>query len=355
MKKNTFSLKLPVLVFIITLIFICGIGYVIASDGSGTNTVSLSNVLAGSTGNTLSFTYTASESLNSGGISLTIPSGWSTPQGVSGTAGYTTISTTGVVGSVFDEADSLTGWVRNSTNPTACSGGFSIDTATKHSGTGSLKCVNSSDSNNGLWYKSIAAQDWSTYQTIGFWINTSAPIDNGDLKFDYSAATNLSSPIESLSLGTAIPANTWTYVSFNFGATARTSIRSYGLHIANLSSMRNATVYIDSFAIGGNASIVPTFSGNTIIVDAISLTTGQTITINYGVGGGTSGATAPSTGQTSTFTTKSKNVDSGTLTNITSSPSVIVSTRPVLNPATIASNNAMPAQPRLVSVHRQWL
>ncbi len=324
----------------IAFIGIFGVYLAFASDGSGTASVSPSIVLAGSTGNTLTFTYTATESMNSGGITLTVPSDWSTPQGTSGTAGYTTVSTTGVVGSVFDEADSITGWTHNASNPTACSGGFSASTATKHSGTASIKCINSNDDNNGLWYKTITAQDWSSYATIGFWINSSAAIDNGDLKFDYSAATDLSNPIGSLSLGTAIPANTWTYVSFNFGTSTRTSIRSYGLHIANLSSMKNATVYLDSFSIGASSAIVPTFSGNDITVSAISLTNGQTITVTYGSGGGSGGAVAPASAATSTFAVSSKTVDSGSLTGISSSPAVTVAARPTMSSVSIASNNA---------------
>ena len=317
--------------------------FVFAIDGSGSASVSTSpsTILVNSTGNTLTFVYTASESMSSGGISLTIPTGWSIPQGTSGVAGYTTVSTTGVVGSIFDEADDLTYWTHTTTNPTACSGGFSIDTVNKHSGTGSLKCVNSGDSNNGLWYYSTStALNWAPYSTIGFWIYTSAPINNGDLKFDYSTNTNLSSPLESLSLGTSILANTWTYVSFNFGSTTRTAIKSYGLHIANLSSMRNATVNIDSFAIGATSSFVPVFSGRDIIVSAITLNSGNTITISYGSGGGASGAVAPSTPGVNTFTIKSKNVDSGTLTGINTSPTVTVYDTTAPTVSLTAPNNA---------------
>ena len=142
-----------------------------AADGSGTATVSKSptTTLVSSIGNILTFVFTAAESMNSGGISLTAPAGWSTPQGTAGVAGYTTVTTSGVVGLTLNEADTLTGWVRNSSNPTSCSGGLTLDTTVKHSGTGSIKCVNSSDSNNGLFYYSSAnASDWSTYQTIGF-------------------------------------------------------------------------------------------------------------------------------------------------------------------------------------------
>ena len=62
-----------------------------APDGSGTITVSPSTFAPGSTGNALTFTYTAADGGMSGGaLSLTVPSGWSAPS-ISGTdPGYTT-------------------------------------------------------------------------------------------------------------------------------------------------------------------------------------------------------------------------------------------------------------------------
>jgi hypothetical protein len=69
-----------------------------ATNGSGTMTVSPMAVLASSTGDTLTFTYTAAAGGLSGGeVDLAVPSSWSTPQTTSAsTAGYTAAS----VGSV---------------------------------------------------------------------------------------------------------------------------------------------------------------------------------------------------------------------------------------------------------------
>lgn len=309
----------------ITLLFIFIFSpFVFAADGSGTNTVSPTTATAGSTGNTHIFTFTASETMNSGGITITIPSSWSTPQGIAGTAGYTTVSTTGTVGQVLDSGDSLTGWGNNTSNPTACSGGLSVDTSIKQEGSGAIKCINSSDKNNGVWYHNITSQNWSSYTSVGFWIRVSSAINNGDLQFAYDDNSNLASPIAALSLGSAISANTWTYVSFSTLTGTRTSVVSFGFKIANLSAMGNTTAWVDNFQIG-SSSAAPTFSGNTITVNAIALTSGQTITVTYGSGGGASGATAPSSPETSIFTTQSRTSDSGTLTNIASSPTVTVS------------------------------
>ncbi|HXY80089.1 MAG TPA: S53 family peptidase, partial [Gaiellaceae bacterium] len=68
-----------------------------AADGSGAMVVSPTSVTAGSSGNTLTFTYTAAGSgLSSGGISVTVPAGWSAPSTTGSAAGYTT-STCGTV------------------------------------------------------------------------------------------------------------------------------------------------------------------------------------------------------------------------------------------------------------------
>ena len=316
-------LLLSVAVSLVALATVVAGNVVFAADGSGANTVNPTTANASSTGGIYSFTYTASETMDSGGITIAVPSGWSTPQATAGIAGYTTMSSTGTVGKVLDTADSITGWGHATSGSTACSGGLTLDTTTKHEGTGSVKCVNSNDKNNGVWYHNISAQNWSTANTIGFWVRTSSAINNGDLQFVYDNSSNVASPIESLSLGKSVPANTWTYVSFTMSG-VRTSVISYGLKIANLSSMKDTTVWIDDILLGGG-TILPTFNGSTISISAISLTAGQTITVTYGSGGGTSGATAPSSAGVNTFTTQSRISDTGTLTNITTSPTVTLS------------------------------
>ena len=67
---------------------------VYAADGSGTIGVSPTSAAAGSTGNTLAFTYTAATGgIAAGAVELTVPAGWTAPQtGSSTSAGYTTAS-----------------------------------------------------------------------------------------------------------------------------------------------------------------------------------------------------------------------------------------------------------------------
>ncbi len=70
----------------------------LAADGSGTLTTPTTNVAAGSTGNTLTFTYTAATGgMRNGSVTLVVPTGWSAPSTTGTAAGYTT-SSTGTVG-----------------------------------------------------------------------------------------------------------------------------------------------------------------------------------------------------------------------------------------------------------------
>ena len=74
-----------------------------AADGSGTLTTPTTNVAASSTGNTLTFTYTAATGgMSNGAVRVTVPTGWSAPSTTGTAAGYTTASTgtVGVAGQV---------------------------------------------------------------------------------------------------------------------------------------------------------------------------------------------------------------------------------------------------------------
>lgn len=65
-----------------------------AANGTGTMTTSTSSVSYGSTGHTITFTYTAaSGGVTSGGVHLAVPAGWSTPSTTGTSAGYTTVTT----------------------------------------------------------------------------------------------------------------------------------------------------------------------------------------------------------------------------------------------------------------------
>jgi hypothetical protein len=67
---------------------------VYAADGSGTLTFPPTLITAGSTGNTIQFTYTAAAGgLSNGAIVLMVPAGWSAPSTNGGDPGYTVVNT----------------------------------------------------------------------------------------------------------------------------------------------------------------------------------------------------------------------------------------------------------------------
>ncbi len=289
-----------------------------AADGSGTNTVTPTSTNVSTTGNTFTFTFTAAETMDSGGISITAPSGWSMAQGTNGSVGYTTVSTTGMIATVKNNADSLTvpaAWTKNK-----C-GSIALDSTVKHEGTSSVRCGNFNAAVGNSWYiKPATAENWSGYTRAGFWINSSKAIPAGALTFSFDNANNLGSPIENISIP-AIAMGTWTYVTVDFASatTTRTSVASYGWRSAS-NTFNGANINIDDLLIGPG---VPTFPGSGVVnIRTLSLASGQTITTTYGSGGGTSGVTAPATAGTYIATTTSRISDSGTLTNIASHPTL---------------------------------
>lgn len=333
--------------FVVFVLVVAGLGFlystVKAIDGSGTNSVSPTTAAAGSTGNTLTFTYTAAETMDSGGITIAAPSGWTAPQSVNGTAGYTTVASTGMIADVEDNGDVVTGWNKGS----ACMTGIDAFATTKHEGTASIRCRNGNESNNDRWYKGIAAEDWSGYTKVGFWIYSSANIASGNLRFAYDNNAALASPIQQISFGSTITANTWTYVVLTFGATTRTSVVSYGFVIRSGTRLDNVTVYIDDILLGPGS---PTFPGGGVVrANLLQLASSQTVTVSYGAGGGTSGVVAPTTTGLNTFTTQSRISDSGTFSSISTSPTVTVDSG-ATSQFTLNDPGNMPAGSRLAYV-----
>ena len=69
-------------------------------DGSGTASVSPYSVEARSRSNEVVITYTAEGMMRGGSLTVHIPSGWTPPQEALGLPGYTTVTSTGVIGDV---------------------------------------------------------------------------------------------------------------------------------------------------------------------------------------------------------------------------------------------------------------
>jgi len=304
--------------FLWTFIGVLSAPVVHAADGSGTVSVSPSSVNAGSVGNTLTFTFTAAETMDSGSVRINVPSGWSLPQGVNGVAGYVTASSAGaIIATVEDTMDSAANWTAQAGN---CNVGFTADASVFHEGTASLSCKNSSASNNTVFYRNLAAaENWSGYTNVGFWVRTSADMNAGQLRFQYAGVTALSSTIASINLP-ALTANTWTYVDLPLSG-VRTSVLSFGFQVAGATAQTN-NFNIDDILLGPGLPSFP--GGGDIRVRFLQISGGQTATITYGAGGGASGAGAPASGTSSIFAATTRISDAGTLTAIASSPIVTV-------------------------------
>src|SRR5205814_10190111 len=72
----------------------------LAPDGSGTLTTPTTAVANGSTGNAVTFTYTASAGgISNGAVRLVVPNGWSAPSTTGSADGYTTTTSGSVTAS----------------------------------------------------------------------------------------------------------------------------------------------------------------------------------------------------------------------------------------------------------------
>ncbi|MDD5547695.1 MAG: hypothetical protein PHN74_02240, partial [Candidatus Pacebacteria bacterium] len=220
------------------------------------------------------------------------------------------------IGSIIDAGDAITGWSAPSSGVQA----VSTDTTVFHEGAASIKNIISASAASGdKWYLPLGStENWSGYTTVGFWIRSTVATAAGNLKFEYSSASDLSSPIASINIG-ALAANTWTYQKLTLTGT-RTSINSYGINYST--DIGATTINLDDILLGPGSLTFP--GGGVIDARIFSLANTQTITVAYGSGGGSSGVTAPSTAQISTFTTQSRISDSGILTNIGISPTISV-------------------------------
>ena len=69
-------------------------------DGSGTASVSPYAVAAYSRGNEIVITYTAEGMIRGGTLTVHVPAGWTPPQNVLGLHGYTTVTSTGIIGDI---------------------------------------------------------------------------------------------------------------------------------------------------------------------------------------------------------------------------------------------------------------
>jgi hypothetical protein len=278
----------------------------VGNDGTGAMTVSPLHAIAGTGGNTLTFTYTAARAISSGGLTVAIPAGWSTPSTSAAAAGATTSTcgTVGVTGSTIE----VTGLNLVSGNTCTVTYGSRAGGpgATAPASGGTMTFTTQESSNSG-----------GTLTTLG----------NGSPQVIVTAADG--SGTMTVSPGNVITASTGNELDFTYTTPAG------GLNNGELTILVPTgwtTPDPDGFDPGGlsvpctgdSASVSSVAGGHLITIPGVYLNGGSTCVIRYGINGFNSGVTAPSTSGAYTFTTQEASSATGTPTSIGSSPRVNV-------------------------------
>ncbi len=244
------------------------------ADGSGAIGVSPTSAVAGSTGNTLTFTYTAAAGGISGGtVELTVPAGWTAPQTASSTsAGYTTASG------------------GSGTNAIAWSGGtrkLTISDVTL-SAAGTLTVIYGANAGSGggatAPTSTGAAATWTTQQksTSGGTLTNLAASPSVTIN-----PGSLSDFLVEAAGGGAIGTQT-AGVAFNTRVTARDT---FGNTVTSYNGAGNTVDITSTSAISAGGGTTGTFTNGVLASHSVTLTTSgsRTITATRTSGGAQSG------------------------------------------------------------------
>jgi hypothetical protein len=273
-------------------------------DGSGTASIDKTSVSAG-TSTTLQITYTATDTISNGRVDFIIPNGWSPPQGSDGTAGYTTVVSTGTIGTPNFNLQTVEVPVTNLTNTQTI-------TVVYGKNGGSSGAIPPGTSPAIFKVKS----DMSGTTTL------TEILDNPSVRVDGSGTASID-PTEA-NAGSSGNTFTITYSASDQmdGGSLRVDIPSGWTPPTGNSSSAGYT-YVES-PTGGTLGTTQ-FSGQTITIPITTLAAGGQIQAVYGFGGGTTGAMVQGTQQDNVeLTVKSKVSSTGTLSDLISSPTVDV-------------------------------
>ena len=290
-----------------------------APNGSGTVSASRSNVAASSSGNTITFTYTAATGgMTNGSVSIDVPASWSAPSTTGSNAGYTsTLGTVGVAGQTIT-VSGLT-----------LAAGATVDIVYGSTASGGPGATASATLGAVTWQVKQRSTNVGTLANLGSSpsITQNAPDGSGSL-----------SPSPS-TVGYGTAGNTITFT--NTAATGGMANGSVSIDVPSGWSAPSTT----GTAAGYSTSTTGTLSvaGQTISVAGVTLIAGGTFDIVYGSkASGGPGATAPaSAGARRQGAQRSTNV--GSLVSLTGgSPSVTVASQPSV-PTGLATAPASPA------------
>ena len=263
---------------------------VYAANGTGTMTVLPANAGNGSTGNTLTFTYTAAAGGMSGGdVTVVAPAGWSAPSTTGTDPGYTTASTGAVSAAgqtITVSGVTLAGGATVTVVYGSTAGGGPGATAGTTAGASSFQTQQRSTA-AGVLTNIVASPSVNVYAADGSGTMTTptANVVNGSsntIVFTYKAAAagGTSNGKVALTVPAGWPAPTAGNTTSSLGA------RSY--------------------------------AGQTVTVTGLTLAVNATFTITYGP------ATAPTTGGAQTWSTSEASTAGGTITALAVSPSINV-------------------------------
>jgi murein DD-endopeptidase MepM/ murein hydrolase activator NlpD len=294
--------------------------------GPGTNTVSPTSGTISATDQTYTFTFTAAASMDSGEFTISVPSGWTTPQTSSNsTAGYTTAvgNSNATVATVWNTADATTNWTYDDSD--YCQGSVTVDTTIKHEGSGSIKC----DANGGTpdggdtFGYDVANQNWSAYSEISYWIRSDDGRAAAALHAAYDNAATCAGPIQEFNVS-ALTADTWTYQKHTLTAT-RTNVDTFCIEDQGGGDLD--IVWVDDVLIGPGT---PTVTGSgpwTISTRILDAATNETFTVIYGDTSGSANGDVTNSASSGvhTFTTQSRADDGAALDDIASQPTVTLS------------------------------
>ncbi len=273
-----------------------------AANGSGTATANVSNVAASSTGKTITLTYTAAAGgMNSGSISIDVPSGWSAPSTTGTAAGYTT-STAGTVSAAGQTitVSSLT-----------LAGAGTVDVVYGATGGGGTGATVTS---------STGAQTWLAKQrslSSGTLVNLAASPSIIVNAADGSGT--LTTPTANVAASSTGNTLTFTYTAAAGGMGSGSISIDVPSGWSPPSTTATAAGYTTSTA--GSVSV----AGQTITVSSLTLAGAATVDVVYGAtGGGGPGATVTSSIGAQTWQGKQRSTGSGSLVNLGASPLVTV-------------------------------
>ncbi len=276
----------------------------VGDDGTGTITRSPIETRVASTGNTITFTYTAGRNMTAGALAIAVPAGWSAPSTTATAAGFTSTTCSGGSVGAVGQTINVTGINMASaatctvTYGSTASGGPGA-TAPATGGTGTFTTQQKSSVGGTLINLLTGSPTVAIVSLDGSGTLTSSrsqvvtSMSNLAIAFTYTAATG---GLTHGQLKLTVPAG-WT--------------------------PPNA----DGFAAGGSNAMcgdfMPVMVGQTMTINDVTLADGATCTINYGITGfGT--VTSPSSPGVGTFTLQEKSGSGGSLAAIALSPSIIV-------------------------------